>query len=68
MTQGQYDQLVETRTDQILGHELTAEVYAAHFETQMRRRGKVRKWLCTSGRQFARAGVNLLGSYPQGMW
>lgn len=68
MTQGQYDQLVETRTDLILGQELTAELYAVHFETQMRRRGKVRQWLRTGGRHLARAGVSMLGSYPQGMW
>jgi len=56
MTRRQHDQLVKTRTDLILGEELSAEVYAAHFETQMHR-GKIRRWLCAGYIQFARGGA-----------
>jgi hypothetical protein len=60
MTRSQHDQLVKTRTDLILGGELTAEVYAAHFEIQMHR-GKVRDRLYTAYIHFARAGAMVFG-------
>lgn len=66
MTHRQHDQLVKTRTDLILGDELTAEVYAAHFETQMHS-GKVRKWLYAMCIYFARGGALVSGADPRGI-
>jgi hypothetical protein len=66
MTRSQYDQLVKQRTELILGSELAAQAYVAHFETQLRRR-RVRTWLRTAGRQFARGCVAMFGHYPDGI-
>ncbi len=67
MTPGQYDQLVETRTDQILGDEFTAAVYAVYFETQLHR-GKVRHRIGTCLMRFARGAAMAFSFYPEGGW
>ena len=66
MTRSEHDQLVKTRTDLILGDELTAEVYAVHFETQMHS-GKVGKWLYAMCVHFARLGALVSGADPRGI-
>jgi hypothetical protein len=63
MTRRQRNNLVEARTDLILGGEFTIEEYAVHFETQMHR-GAVRKILYNSYLHLARAGAVLLGHDP----
>lgn len=51
---------MKTRTDLILADERSAEVYAAHFETQMHR-GKARRWLYAGYRHLARGGAMASG-------
>jgi hypothetical protein len=67
MTCGPRAQLVKVRTDLILGGERAAEVYAAHFETQLHR-GPVRRWLHVICGHFARAGGVMFSVYPEGIW
>jgi hypothetical protein len=63
----QRNKVVEARADLILGGELTAEAYVAHFETQMRRI-KLRRLLYVSYVHFARGCVPLAGHGPGGLW
>jgi len=67
MSPSQHDRLVTTRADLILDDELATEVFAVHFETQLRR-GKLRTLLHRSGRQLARAGAALARCYPHSVW
>jgi hypothetical protein len=63
----QRNKVVEARADLILGGELTAEAYVAHFETQMRRI-KLRRLLYISYVHFARACAPLAGHDSSGIW
>jgi hypothetical protein len=67
MSPSQHDRLVTTRADLILDDELAAEVFAVHFEIQLRR-GKLRTLVHRSGGLLARAGAALARGYPHGVW
>jgi hypothetical protein len=55
--------IVEARADLILSGEGSAEAYALHFDTQMRR-GTIRRLLYAGYVRFARAGTHLAGVDP----
>jgi hypothetical protein len=65
MSPSQHDRLVTTHADLILDDERATQVFAVHFETQLRR-GSLRALLHRSGRQLARAATALARCYPAG--